>query len=169
MTKPARPMDERFWECVQKGEANECWLWTGERMLHPYTKAPTYGRFFIKTGQHTGAHRVSWLIHHGELPPKGICVCHSCDNPPCVNPAHLFLGTHNDNMRDKVQKGRANGGANKGEINPEHILKTEQVKEIIQLLKQKVPRKVLAAQYGVAYPTISCIAQGRTWKHIPRD
>ena len=90
-----RPVS-RFWANVQK--TNGCWEWTGGK------HAPGYGRLFVATKE-MRAHRFSWLIHNGRI-PDGLFVCHKCDNPNCVNPEHLFLGTHQDNMDDMVAKGR---------------------------------------------------------------
>lgn len=88
--------EERFWEKVDK--SGECWIWIGARNPSGYGK--------IKSGDTTkDSHRASWEINYGEI-PEGMCVCHVCDNPPCVNPGHLFLGTYGDNMRDMYSKGR---------------------------------------------------------------
>lgn len=90
------PWQERFWSKVQKGEG--CWEWQGRRF--PFG----YGAFYLE-GQWNGAHRASWRVHFGEI-PDGLWVLHRCDNPPCVRPDHLFLGTHLDNVRDMCRKGR---------------------------------------------------------------
>lgn len=98
-----RTVEERFWEKVAKADANECWLWKGSR-VHGYGVLAVYrddvGRFVNKP-----AHRISLELARGPI-PKGMEACHHCDNPPCVNPAHLFVGDKSANMRDSVQKGR---------------------------------------------------------------
>jgi hypothetical protein len=97
-----RPLAERFWERVKKGAG--CWLWTGYRMPNGYGRMGAGG--WSKNGGSLLAHRVSYELHKGSI-PDGICVMHSCDNPRCVNPAHLSLGSQADNMADKARKGRA--------------------------------------------------------------
>ena len=90
---------ERFLECVHVGSQKDCWEWKKPRKNG-------YGRFRLM-GRVEGAHRASWILHKGPIPP-GIFVCHHCDNPPCVNPKHLFLGTSKDNVQDSLKKGRFN-------------------------------------------------------------
>lgn len=91
---------ERFWAKVDRRGPDECWPWRAA------TDRDGYGAFNVRAAMF-GAHRVSWKITTGATPTK--CVCHTCDNPRCVNPAHLWLGTHQDNMQDKIAKGRARG------------------------------------------------------------
>lgn len=88
-------VEEWFWRGVDK--AGDCWIWTRCRDRRGY------GRFSAKG--HRRAHRFSWALTNGPIPP-GMCVLHRCDNPPCVNPAHLFVGTSNDNVADMMAKGR---------------------------------------------------------------
>lgn len=93
------PAERRFW--AKTDRSGECWLWTG-------AKNPAgYGSFSMN-GTNDMAHRTSWTLTYGPI-PEGMFVCHHCDNPPCVRPDHLFLGTALDNMLDKVAKGRAKG------------------------------------------------------------
>lgn len=90
---------KRFWTKVNIKNIEDCWEWNAFK-----TKKFGYGAFRLNGRMHN-AHRISWLLSRGEI-PAGICVLHKCDNPPCVNPAHLFLGTQADNVKDCKAKGR---------------------------------------------------------------
>ena len=92
----------RFWEWVRITDPEGCWEWVGAKSYNGY------GRFSIG-GRYYGTHRVAYELFGGSI-PTGMCILHSCDNPPCVNPAHLRLGTQLDNMRDMHAKGRARQG-----------------------------------------------------------
>ncbi len=107
-------IDELFWPNVRRGSG--CWGWTALRHRDGYgITSRTLGRI--------RAHRLSWQIHNGPI-PRGMHVLHRCDNPPCVRPDHLFLGTHADNMADKIRKGRANaatGERHGSKTHPERV------------------------------------------------
>lgn len=148
---------ERFWAKVDtSGGDDACWNWIG-------AKAGGYGRFGkAKTAQY--AHRFSYQIHHGDIPDQ-MLVCHRCDNPSCVNPKHLFLGTPLDNMQDKVQKGRAKGG--KGTRNARNKLTETQVLTIrAQWAAGLRNKRQLAREYGVCAQQITNIVTGKHWSFL---
>ena len=134
-------------------QANGCVLWTGP--LHSWG----YGTLEYK-GKGYQAHRVSWALRNGPI-PAGLFVCHKCDVPACVNPDHLFLGTHDDNMADKKAKGRA--WSHKGEANKRAKLTAAAVLAI--RADGRVAREV-AADYGISRTLVWGIKHRQTWKHI---
>lgn len=156
---------ERFWEKVKKTDG--CWLWIGGKFKYGY------GAFGGR--KHDRAHRVSYEMAYGPI-PHGLFVCHHCDNPACVRPDHLFVGTNNDNIQDSVRKGRRRGApleknwvhlhpnAVRGENNPNAKLTRAQVENI---RKTYVPRKVtrieLASKYGVNKSCIDRILASTSW------
>lgn len=144
-------MDE-FWNKVDEGEADECWEWKGN--IHQYG----YGRILVD-GTLKLAHRVSYRINKSD--PGEMCVLHKCDNPPCVNPNHLFLGTREDNNKDAARKGRTVNHS--GESNPNVELTDKDVQEIRQL-PDNIPNREIAQRYGVSTSTIGCIIRRETWK-----
>ena len=100
MAATSQSIHHRFWSKVHV--TNGCWLWTRCRRKDGYGKLGLFGEIVY-------AHRVAWLLTNGPI-PKGLCVLHHCDNPPCCNPDHLFLGTRADNATDRDTKGRTRGG-----------------------------------------------------------
>ena len=150
----------RFWSKVQKAEGEACWLWTAA--VHSGTG---YGMFSVSRSIADGAHRVAWRLTNGEI-PDGQWVLHRCDNPRCVRPDHLFLGTHDDNMADMVSKGRGTT-ANRGEGSARARLTEEDVREIRRLSATGFGLSELGKRFGVPSTTISAIVHRYTWKHVP--
>lgn len=138
--KQLAPLRERFFANVEKTAS--CWVWRG------YTQR--YGRIYIGGGvtKWRHAHRVAWELEHGPI-PAGLSVLHKCDNPPCVRPAHLFLGTQADNLRDMFNKGRAN------HLPPK--LSAKQAQYVRDALAAGRTGLALAAELGVSKAVISRI------------
>lgn len=143
----------RFWSKVNKNGPNGCWLWMACRNRG-------YGVMSVNK-KATTTHRYSWELHNGPI-PDGLHVCHHCDNPRCVNPDHLFLGTHQDNMQDMINKGRMSKGETKGSSK----LTEPQVHVIRMYLDAGFPQKYFADGLGLCQQTISDIKLRRTWVHI---
>jgi hypothetical protein len=151
------PEKERFWSKVDK--SGECWVWTSA------TNARGYGAFASATG--TLAHRYSYEIAHGVGSAAGRLVCHSCDNPPCVNPAHLFLGTHQENFDDMATKGRAAPTPGlRGSHHPQARLSESDVLSIRARIDMGDSTRTVAGEFGVSQSTVHLIAIRRTWRHI---
>lgn len=145
--------EAEFWFRVDKRGDDECWRWMG-----PLDRIG-YGRFYLN-GKTLLSHRASMLFAHGELRSE-LDVLHSCDNPACVNPKHLRFGTHADNMRDKVDRGRQK----RGEHAPQAKLTDAHIK-IIKYIGRSLPRKVLAREFGINSQAVSNILCGRKWSHV---
>lgn len=151
-------MDEkliaRFWNKVDK--SGECWIWTAAR------NERGYGLFHIRAGQRFYAHRFSYSLRFGTL--GDLCVLHRCDNPRCVRPDHLFLGTRGDNMRDMTAKGRRLRGARNGASKL-----TEDAVAAIRARLAHAPRGEaarVAREYGVAPSVICRVRSGKIWRHV---
>jgi hypothetical protein len=142
--RPKKPFHEKYTADPNSG----CWLWTSG------WDTDGYG---LLTGNKK-AHRVSWEIHFGPI-PTGLCVCHKCDTPACVNPAHLFLGTNAQNTADRKAKGR---GA-LGEKSPHSKLTCDQVRIA---LASNISKRKLADAFGVTPGTIAHIRRGRAWRAV---
>lgn len=156
MAPPITPIAERFWSKVHRGEASECWQWNG-------AGAPFYGRIH-EGGLHGRllmATHVSWMLANGAMPPVGVNVLHRCDNPPCVNPAHLFLGGQSENTKDAISKGRWT--APRGEQNGQSKLTRDQAMEIRRLRRGGAAGYEIARRFGVSQAAVSMIASGRRW------
>lgn len=135
-----------------------CMIWRGP-------SNGTYGQTQVggRAGKMWLAHRLSWTVHFGAI-PAGMCVCHRCDEPLCVNPRHLFLGTVADNMADKVAKGRHRNGVTLGLKNKKSKLSPEKAREIRHLHAAGGTQRALAAQFGVTKTAIAQVLRGETWR-----
>jgi len=149
---------KRFWGKVAIGDEDECWHWIAGKDKRGY------GNFRWNNEKSVLAHRVSYFFHKGEV--GGKCVCHKCDNPSCVNPKHLFLGTVQDNNEDRHKKGRCNGGAKPGERNGSAKLTESQVLQIRELSVNGKRNFELAAMFEVSATTIRGILRNKIWKHL---
>lgn len=146
---------EDFWRFVEKIPGIDCWLWSG------VTVRGGYGRFAFNRSKYR-AHRFSWIISNGNIPDE-LQVLHRCDNPPCVNPAHLFLGTNKDNIADKVAKGRASRWAPRGSDGSNAKLTDNQV---LSIRDDKRIYRLIAADFGITSRQVCSIKLRRQWKHI---
>ena len=160
---PFLPLGENFeyvsfWRRVDMSDVEGCWIWSGGRRGTPGLE---YGAIRVN-GVVWGTHRLAYTIVIGPI-PAGLYVCHTCDNPLCVNPGHLWVGTHLDNMRDKARKGRAS--VIYGEANRNSRLTEDQVVEIRQRFANGgSDQQTLASEYGVARSLIGMIVRGDVWK-----
>lgn len=155
------PLEVRFWRYVEKTDS--CWLWTGKSL-----NKKGYGQIQIggQGTKHKTAHRLSYELHHGPI-PDGMVVMHSCDNPGCVNPDHLSLGTQSQNILDAFARGRKNAI-------PPHVFGEKcgasklTEAQAIDVIKSSEPMKILAARFGVSNSAIERIKNGKSWRHLPR-
>jgi hypothetical protein len=153
--QPRKSSQERFWEKVRVDPAG-CWEWQGAR------KPEGYG--IAKVGKrNVGAHRVSWELNFGAI-PAGLAVLHHCDNPPCVRPNHLFIGTWAMNARDRDLKGR--NVSHKGERHWKATLTEEQVRELRQRYSFGERLVSMASEYGISPAHASDIVTRRSWRHV---
>jgi len=145
---PFRKRDIPFWDRVDK--SGECWIWTGCK-----TKAG-YGRWAVPGEKRTvNAHRWAYILSFGNI-PDGLHVCHRCDNPSCVRPGHLFLGTPKHNIHDAIQKGRLN---NRGERNGNARLEEWRVQDIRH--RHHVLVEELAKKHGISPHHVTAIIANR--------
>ncbi len=160
----------RFWKKVRVVGADECWLWTATRHVRGY------GLFDLR-GKQMRSNRIAWVLSNG--PIGDLHVLHRCDNPPCCNPSHLFLGTHADNMRDKALKGRAPALIGdlhpskthpeclvRGEAHPKSKLSSEIVIEMRQRFANGESAQKLGREFGVAKSSALRAISGKNWTHI---
>lgn len=144
--------ETRFFKYVDK--TDNCWLWNGDITVGGY------GRFWYE-GNSVRAHRVSYLLFIGTI-PDNLSVLHKCDNPKCVNPEHLFLGTPTQNMEDRDSKNRQAKGENVGVAK----LTYRKVKQIRTLLDMGSKSSEIAIRFSIAVSTVNRIKKRVSWKHV---
>ena len=144
-------IDDRFWSKVWVDDEPEdcCWLWVGGK------SGRGYGVFWMN-GQLRPASRVAYILTYGPV-PDDMQICHRCDNPPCCNPRHLFIGTQSDNMRDMVAKGRQHRNTK---------LNDDLVRAIRADHRAGRGQAQIAARYGVTQSNISHVVRRLTWAHV---
>lgn len=157
-----------FWPYVKRNSTNKCWAWIGNR------QKVGYGQIW-KDGRPQGAHRIAWEIANGRKAPSNRWVLHRCDNPNCVNPNHLFLGTPKDNHQDQIAKGRRPiirpfskrpELIKRGEDASAAKLREFQVLEIRRKAALGQSQTLLSKQFGVSPSNINRIVNRTRWKHL---
>ncbi len=177
-------MADSFWRRVRKGDG--CWIWTGEKYQNGY------GRFNWRYSPRcsTTAHRAAYMLTNGPI-ADGMIACHRCDVRDCVNPSHIFIGSHLDNMRDMREKGRGSTGAShaaavsigaqkgedhwtkrtpgrtsKGATHYSTSLTEDDVREIRRRSAGSETQRAIAAEFGLSEPTVSSIVHRKRWAHV---
>ena len=153
---PREVIVARFWANLTKSDG--CWTWTGPVSAYGYGMIRTGGR-----GAYVYAHRFSYELHRGAI-PADMFVCHTCDVRACVNPAHLFLGTHKDNRLDMIAKGRNARGERAGGVK----LAESGAAEVIAALARRESVTEIARRHGITRGAVYGILRGENWKHLPR-
>lgn len=155
--RPKASCAEKLEENVDKSAGpGGCWPWRAALNNDGYGKLTIDGKWCL-------AHRRAWIETHGPI-PSGMLICHTCDNPPCCNDAHLFLGTDADNNADKIEKGRWGGAL--GERSPFAKLTDETVREARSLHADGTSLKALAKRYQVSDVAVANAVHRRTWRHV---
>lgn len=151
----------RFWRKVDLGgdHPRGCWVWTGLR------SALGYGRFVEGAGTHWFAHRFAWSLVNG-APDVGKVICHRCDNPSCVNPAHLFMGTQGDNIRDAASKGRVRLPMLRGEQHPNSKATDSRVCDARRAFAAGSSKAEITRMLGLSKKTVTSLLTGSTWSHV---
>lgn len=152
----AEAIKARFWEKVEIANPEDCWRWTAK------ANSKGYGFFKIASYHQVAAHRLSWAIHNRRDPGE-LLTLHNCDNPQCVNPVHLRLGTDFDNMEDKMSRGRHRNGDRKGAKNGANKLDLATLAQVIAGFQIGLSNTEIANRLGVSHATISLIRLGKSW------
>lgn len=154
--------EQQFWRYTATGTGDECWLWTGNKDRKGYGRLSQM-RDGIRTT--TGAHRFSYQLHYGPI-ADDIEVCHRCDNPPCVNPVHLFAGTQTDNIQDMMQKDRRYQPDVTGAANGRAKLTDELVRHLRQLHEQGMSYSKIAKLIDMDRQSVYRAVKGLSWSHV---
>lgn len=149
----------RFWAKVQR-PVSGCWLWIGRRYWD------SYGEFRLLDGRRIAAHKFSWELANGRTVAEGLEVCHTCDVRPCVNPEHLFEGTHTENVHDMIAKGRAVLPPPRSGSAALAVLTESQVVSVRHRVAAGERYADLARELGVSYTAVRDAATGRRWTHL---
>lgn len=159
----------RFWRMIDRRGEDDCWVWRGRLNQHGYGVFNQWHNG--KRSRTIVASRYALQLHLGRALNEGEMACHRCDNRPCVNPNHLFLGSARDNIQDAVAKGRTHkwDGQRSGSDNPRAKLTEADVRKIKGLLRDGARTTDIAAQFKVAVTTICEIKSGRNWGHVLVD
>jgi len=153
--RPA-PVADRILASIEPDTNGGCWLWLGR-----LNRENGYGAISIGGRQHA-VHRASYVAFVRDI-PEGLIVCHKCDVPSCVNPDHLFVGTHKDNAADRDRKGRASCTPRRGEqVNTAKL----SARDIPAIRKSRDRVRATARRYGVSPSAITDIRTGKTWRHV---
>ena len=151
-----RTLEQKFWEKVDRRGPDDCWPWSAS------TDKNGYGQIgMTRTHRRTLAHRLSWTIANGPI-PNGLSVLHRCDNPGCVNPGHLFVGTPFQNTRDCIEKGRFQMGETHGNAR----LNNRAVHKIFALRSRGFTQKQIGKSVGCTQSNVSRILLGKMWVHL---
>jgi len=149
------PLSQRLAEHTNVAGPDDCWPWTGHRTQAGYGSFSFHGRAVY-------AHRAAYELYNAPL-SKGLVVCHRCDNPSCVNPAHLFAGTQKENLHDMIRKGRTKLKPRRG---MQHGCAKLSDAEAIAIRNASGKQRDIANQFGVSQATVSDIKLGKLWRHI---
>lgn len=161
---------ERFWNKVDMSAGQSgCWLWTGR--IHTASGYGTVSFTANRVKKVHQAHRIAYAIAAGVIVPGDLSVCHSCDNRRCCNPSHLWLGTHQENMRDRDQKGRHYRGGAHVPLRGAQCARAKLTEQDVISIRRRYKRGVyglkrLANDYGVHAMTIKAIVTGKSWAHV---
>ena len=159
-------VEERFWAKVERGPG--CWEWKASRSRQGY------GQFGMDRGgprwSNSPAHRVAWEFTYGPI-PSGLLICHRCDNPPCCNPEHLFLGTVSENAVDSVAKGRWMVHRHRNQPCGERNINAKLTEAAVRDIRRRyaeggISQQTLADEYGVGQTKISAVVRRQTWRHV---